>query len=81
MWVCRFEDVKSGGAQTRVVAYHCHFLRIRCRRHSNVGIDAIVGEKWASWKGFTTAHVGPQGRSGQGGARPRRLSGRDTGLG
>jgi len=43
-----------------VVSYNSGVLRIHRRRHSNVGIDAIVGEKWASWKGFATARVGPQ---------------------
>jgi hypothetical protein len=62
----------------RVVSYHRRFLRIRRRRSSNVGVGAIVDSEWASWRGLTVS-VGPQGRSGQGGVRPRRLSGRDIG--
>ena len=76
-WVCGFEDVKSGGARTRVVSYDCRFLQIRRRRNVNVGIGVIVDSEWASWRGFATVSVGPQGRLGQGGARPRRLSGSD----
>jgi len=60
----------------RVVSYHRRFLRIRRRRSSNVGIGVIVDSEWASWRGFATVSVGLQGRSGEGGARPRRLSGR-----
>jgi hypothetical protein len=62
-----------------VVSYHRRFLRIRRRRSSNVGIGVIVDSEWASWRGFATVSVGPrQGRSGQGGARPIRWSGRDS---
>jgi hypothetical protein len=53
-------------------------LRIRRRRNVNVGILALLLRvEWASWRGFATVSVGPQGRSRKGGARPRRLSGRD----
>ena len=76
-WAWGVDNVKSGGARTRAVSYHRRFLRIRSRRSSNVGIGVIVDSEWASRRGFVTVGVGPQGRSGQGGVRPRRLSGSD----
>jgi len=81
---CGFEACRNIGTRMRVVSFHHHrFLRIWRHRSSNVDIGIIVDSEWASWRGFTTVSVGPQqGRSGQGGARPIRLSGSDRdGLG
>jgi hypothetical protein len=57
---------RSGGTRTRVVSYHHRFCGSAGGGTATLALALSLAEKWASWKGFAAAHVGPQGRSGRG---------------